>query len=62
MPSALRGGVEGMANDVTFARLSAETAIGVGTKARYASSDLHTCLLPEEVGEIHDIHKLRGRQ
>jgi hypothetical protein len=41
-----------MANDVTFAKLSIETAIGIGTTARYASSDLHTCLMTEEVVEI----------
>ena len=51
-PSALGGGVERMANDVTFAKLSVETAIGVGTTARYTSSDLHTCLMTEEVMEI----------
>ena len=44
-----------MTNDVAFAKLSIETAIGIGTTARYASSDLHTCLLTEEVGEIQSI-------
>jgi hypothetical protein len=39
-------------NDVAFAELSVETAIGIGTAARYASSDLHTCLMAEDVMEI----------
>jgi hypothetical protein len=51
-PSALRGDVEGMANDVAFAKLSIQTASGIGTTARCASSDLHTCLMTEEVMEI----------
>jgi len=32
-PSALPGGVEGMANDVTFAKLSMKTASRIGTTA-----------------------------
>ena len=51
-PSALRGDVEGMANDVAFAKLSIETASGIRTASRYASSDLHICLMTEEVMEI----------
>ena len=51
-PSALRGDVEGMASDVAFAKLSIGTASGIRTASRYASSDLHTCLMTEEVMEI----------
>jgi hypothetical protein len=41
-----------MANNVAFAKLSVEAASGIGTTARYASSDLHTCLMTEEAMEI----------
>jgi hypothetical protein len=41
-----------MTNDVAFAKLSVETAIEIGTRVRYASCDLHTCLMTEEAMEI----------
>ena len=49
-----------MANDVTFAKLAIETAIGIGTTARYASSDPHTCLMTEEVAEIQELSQNAG--
>ena len=51
-PSALDSDVKGMANDVTFAKLSGEAISGIGTTARYDSSDLYMCLMTEEVMEI----------
>ena len=49
-----------MANDVAFSKLSVETTIGIGTAARYASSDLHTCLLTEEVIEVQEYLQVAG--
>ena len=46
-PAALCGDVEGMADDVAFAELSIQAAIGVGTGASGLLAPLHTCLLPE---------------
>jgi hypothetical protein len=59
-PSALRGGVERMANDVTFAKLAVEAASGIAAAARYASSDLHTCLMTEEAMEIQEHSRAAG--
>jgi hypothetical protein len=53
-PSDLPCDVEGMANDVAFSKLSMKAAIGIGTTARYASTDFHTCLMTEEVMEIQE--------
>ncbi len=50
--SALRGDVEGVADDVALAELSILAAIGVGTGASRLLAPLHTCLLPENEQEI----------
>jgi hypothetical protein len=43
-----------MTNDVSFAKLSMKEAIGIGTAERGTSSDIHTCLMTEEVREIQE--------
>ena len=47
--SSLRGDVEGMSNDVAFAGLTSQGAIGVWTAAR--SAPLHTYLMAEKPRE-----------
>ena len=51
-PSALRGDVEGVSNDVAFAGLPSQGAIGVWTAARSSSAPLHTCLIVEKPEKI----------
>ena len=62
-PSALGGDVERVSNDVAFAGLASQRAIGVGTATRSSSVPLHTCLIAEkpekiqlaqEIGELLD--------
>jgi hypothetical protein len=43
-----------MTNDVAFAKLAMIAAIGIGTTARYASTDFHTCLMTEKAMEIQE--------
>ena len=50
-PSALRGDVEGVSNDVAFADLASQVAIGVWTAARSPFAPLHTCLMAEKPRE-----------
>jgi len=59
-PSALPGDIKGMTNNIVFAELSMKAAIGIGTTARYASSDFHTCLMTEEVTEIQEYSQVVG--
>ncbi len=58
--SALRGDVEGMSNDVAFAGLASQGAIGVWTAARSSSAPLHTCLLPEKPEKIQLAQQIAG--
>ncbi len=51
-PSTLRGGVKGVSNDVAFAGLASQGAIGVWTAARSSSAPLHTCLIVEKPEKI----------
>ncbi len=51
-PSALCRGVEGVSNDVSFAGLASQEAIGVWTAARSSSAPLHTCLIVEKPEKI----------
>ncbi len=48
-PSALSRGVIRMTDDIALVKLSVQAAGRIGTAARYASSDFHTCLMTEEV-------------
>ncbi len=50
--SALPGDVEGVSDDVAFAGLSSQGAIGVWTGARSCSAVLHTCSMAEYDSEI----------
>ena len=50
--SALRRDIEGVADDVAFAGLASQGAIGVGTAARGAFALRHTCVMSEKVGGI----------
>ncbi len=50
--SALCRGVEGMSDNVAFAELSIEAAIGVRAAARSSSAPLHTCLIVEKPEKI----------
>ena len=51
-PSALRGDVEGVSNDVAFASPASQGAIGVGTGASGLLAPLHRCLMAENEQEI----------
>jgi hypothetical protein len=50
--STLRGDIEKVANDVTFADLSREGAVAVGTGTRQVPFLIHTCLLTENASKI----------
>ncbi len=60
--SALRGDVEGVANDVAFSGLSTQRTIGVGTGTRYVLALLHTCLMTETPEEIQAESLIAGLQ
>jgi len=49
-----------MTNDVALAKLSAEVAGRIGTAARRASSDFHTCLMTEEAREVQEYSDVPG--
>ncbi len=59
-PPALRGDVEGVSNDVSFAGLASQEAIGVLTAARSSSAPLHTCLLAEKPEKIQLAQQIAG--
>ncbi len=50
--SALCRGVEGKSDNVAFAELSIEAAIGVGAGASGLLAPLHTCFMTEYDSEI----------
>ncbi len=51
-PSALGGDVEGVSDDVVFADLSIQAAIGVRAGAIRLLAPLHTCFMTEKEQEI----------
>ena len=59
-PSALGGDVEGVSNDVAFAGLASQRAVGVGTAARSSSAPLDTCLIAEKPEKIQLAQEIRG--
>ena len=59
-PSALRGDVEGVSNDVAFAGLASQGAIGVWTAARSSAAPLHTCLMAENPEKIQLAQQIAG--
>jgi hypothetical protein len=59
-PSALSSDVIRMTNDVAPVELAAEAAGWIGTAARRASSDFHTCLMTEETREVQEFSDVPG--
>ncbi len=60
--SALRGDVEGVANDVALSGLSTQRALGVGTGSRLVLALLHTCLMTEKAEGIQAESSIAGLQ